>query len=163
MRALELLVGPCRTTARPGINAPAPYLELNRAGTASRALVKSSTVDGTPWHPLAFTSEPAHHAMVFVSIDWRRQEKLPAKSFGGQLFAVTDNPAMVCVGEKSCPPSNVHAWVFASPYLSKSQDSRPTRDPDWWKAGKWVTHFFSSVASFFQRCQLFPALPAFSA
>src|SRR6267154_1926848 len=25
-----------------------------------------------------------------------------------------------------------------------------------------VTHFFSSVASFFQRCQLFPALPAFS-
>ena len=60
---------------------------------------------------------------------------------------------MVCVDEKSCPPSNVRAWVFASPFVSKSQYSWPTRDPDWWKAGKWVTHFFSSVASNFQRCQ----------
>ena len=30
-----------------------------------------------------------------------------------------------------------------------------------WKCGKGVTRFFSSVASFFQHCQLFPALPPF--
>src|SRR3977135_4115709 len=37
-----------------------------------------------------------------------------------------------------------------------------TGKPDWWKRWKGGTRFFSSLASNFQPCQQFPALPAIS-
>src|SRR5260370_15962808 len=110
LRALELLVGPCRSTARSGTRPPARYLAPTKAFiTRAREVQRRRCPQ---WHFLASISEPARHAMVCLSLGWRRQEKCHAKSFGVALFAGTRHPATACVDKKSSTP----AWFKKQPF-----------------------------------------------
>src|SRR5260370_34966602 len=111
LRALELLVGPCRSTARSGTRPPARYLAPTKAFiTRAREVQRRRCPQ---WHFLASISEPARHAMVCLSMGWRRQEKCHAKSFGVALFAGTRHPATACASTQSAHPT----WVKNTPLV----------------------------------------------
>src|ERR1700686_867224 len=81
----------------------------------------SVSLSGLFWHLIL--NHPATPWVVGAWVGAAKQE-LPAKPFGGQLFAGTRHPAIACVDEKSWPPSNVRARLLPACYTACAQGSR---------------------------------------
>jgi hypothetical protein len=100
----------CPATALPGIDTVRP---VKRAwvGAAGKAWLPNQIRGNVEMVTHFFSTcgcDPA------AAHEFRAESELLAKSIWRATFAVTRNPAMACVGEDSCPPSNVCAWVRES-------------------------------------------------